>query len=1155
MDARPDDDALLQRAEEIAAQLMHVARSFEDRADRVRRKRIAALVGDPSSREFLAELTDQVLRISDGRRSARRLRDLLDERGTPSFATGLDRLGLEMAGHLAPVAPRLVMPVVRARLGRELRGIILPAERRAYARHARRRRRQGIRLNANLLGEAILGERQASDRVRAVVDLLARPEIDYVSVKISSICAQLDVLAYDDEVARIAGQLAPIYRAAVRARPAKFVNLDVEEYRDLHLTIDAFEQALADPELDGLDAGIVLQAYLPDSYAALEELTEFARRRHERGGGTVKVRLVKGANLAMERVDAELRDWPQAPFGSKAEVDASFKRLLDLAVARQGAGALRVGVASHNVFDIGWALALREATGAAIELEMLEGMANPQALAARRIAGEMLLYAPIVARGDFGAAVAYLVRRFDENTSPENFLSHLFDLDVGSPSWSEQRDRFRSSVRARLEPPPPPRRLQDRGARDTISSGSAQSFANEPDTDFSLARNRAWLAAALEELASEPLGEVAAVVDGEEVLAPMTGRGENPFVPGETLYRYVESDVATVDRAVDVARRSASGWRDLGARERGRILRAVAQVMARERGHTLAVMARDAGKTVGEGDPEVSEAIDFARFYADRALELESPHCATFEPYRTVAVVPPWNFPYAIPAGGVLAALAAGSAVVLKPAPESVLTAAQLARQCWAGGVPKDVLQFVPCADGEAGKRLVSHPGVDAVIFTGAFETARMFLSWRPSLALHGETSGKNAVVITAAADEEDAIRDLVRSAFGHAGQKCSAASLAIVEAPLYDSQRFRTRLADTVRSLRVGRADDLATQVGPLIRAPQGALRGALSELEPGEEWLVAPTQVGAVATAWRPGVKLGVRPGSPFHLTECFGPVLGLMRARDLEHAIELQNATDYGLTAGLQTLDPAEVAVWSERVEAGNLYVNRVTTGAVVRRQPFGGWKRSSVGAVAKAGGPHYVASLGRWRAVGGARPDLELEAAMGLWKMLSEGEDPTGLRVERNVFRLRVVPAVSLRLGTGRRDQAARDCGAPDEDGLGGDEVGAGVDRGALELALAIADRLGVALDISVDPAVPGAPPSATAEREEAFLARIAARRVDRVRLCGSSGKLRLAALDAGFEVDTAELSPVGSVELLHWTREQVVSETLHRHGLLSGPSRA
>ncbi len=399
------------------------------------------------------------------------------------------------------------------------------------------------------------------------------------------------------------------------------------------------------------------------------------------------------------------------------------------------------------------------------------------------------------------------------------------------------------------------------------------------------------------------------------------------------------------------------------------MLSRAADLMEAERGSTIALMARTAGKTVGEGDPEVSEAVDFARYashltgqHEDIARGEDGAPGPAWHPSRLVVVAGPWNFPYAIPASGLVHAIAAGCSVVMKPAPETRAVAAHLVDQLLRAGVPDGVVQLACTPDDEVGRRLITHPDVDLVMLTGSYDTASMFLGWKPDLHVQAETSGKNALVITAAADLDQAIKDLVRSAFGHSGQKCSAASLAIVEASVYDDPSFHRRLADAVRSLRVGSPLDPATKAGPLIAPPTGNLLRALTTLEPGEHWLVEPRQLDDEGRLWSPGVRAGVRPGSWFHLTECFGPVLGIMRADDLDHAIALQNAPAYGLTGGLHSLDPREIDHWLARVHVGNAYVNRHITGAIVQRQPFGGWKASSIGPGHKPGGPNHLHGYG-------------------------------------------------------------------------------------------------------------------------------------------------------------------------------------------------
>ena len=505
----------------------------------------------------------------------------------------------------------------------------------------------------------------------------------------------------------------------------------------------------------------------------------------------------------------------------------------------------------------------------------------------------------------------------------------------------------------------------------------------------------------------------------------------------------------------------------------------------------------------------MSEAIDFARYYAwcthDTQTRVDGG--LTFTPNGVVLVASPWNFPYAIPAGGVCAALAAGNAVILKPAPEVREVALELAQQLWRAGVPRDALQFVACPDNEVGRHLVTHDDVATVVLTGAYETAQLFRSWKPSIRVLAETSGKNALVITAAADEDAAIRDLVKSAFGHAGQKCSAASLAIVEASVHDDPSFMRRLADAVRSVRVGVAGDLATMTGPLIGEPSPKLLRALTTLEAGERWLVEPVCLDAARHLWSPGVRVGVQPGSWFHLTECFGPVLGVVRARDLDHAIEIQNTGDFGLTGGIHSLDEHEIEHWLDRVEVGNAYVNRHITGAVVQRQPFGGWKRSSVGCGPKAGGPFYMEAFGTWSAGSRTQPLPEgLEAAFAaVWRgYFAVDRDPSALACERNVLCYRPLPSVGL-------------YAAPDADP---------VDIAIAELAARVA---GVPLTTVVGPAT---------------------RTVERVRVIGSVTDDELAACHAaGIEVDRTPVVADPMIELRRWVREQAISWTRHRHGRL------
>lgn len=727
----------------------------------------------------------------------------------------------------------------------------------------------------------------------------------------------------------------------------------------------------------------------------------------------------------------------------------------------------------------------------------------------------MLLYAPVTSHDDFAAAVAYLVRRLDENTSDENYLKAAFYIAQDPKVFAEQQQRFLDSVEQRHHVVTLPRRHA------AVSTHPVDHFDNAADGDPTNPAYVREVASALERILELPVRQIPLVIDRAEVLGKQFEEGRDPSNNGAIWYRSSVATSEQIDTAVASARLACTGWAALSCSERHVILHRAAQVMEDHRAATIAVMARDAGKTVGEADSEVSEGIDFARFYSSGEQNF-----ADSTPLGVVLVVPPWNFPYAIPAGGVCAALAAGNAVILKPAPETVATAYELVQHLWAGGVPRDVLQFVPTRDDDSGRHLVTHDGVDGVILTGSFDTARLFTSWKPDINLLAETSGKNAIVISSYADIDLAVKDLVQSAFGHAGQKCSAASLAIVDESVYENPAFFSQLSDAVRSLQVGPGYDLASTVGPIIRSAEPTLARALNQLDPGESWLVEPEVFDEARLLWRPGVKIGVKPGSWSHQHEWFGPVLAVMPAPDFTTALRWQNDVPFGLTAGLQSLDEAECQYWIDHIEAGNAYLNRGVTGAVVNRQPFGGWKRSSVGPTAKAGGRNYVNCLRHWPQVtdaGAARNELT-----AWWKKVgARARDESGLSVEVNVQRYRrTLAPIVVRI----------------------DESFSTVQA---QFVMSIAAIIEAKIDFSSGGEVKSVV-NVTRESVDELVARSEV--IGRVRWLSSEFALVGALLEKGVSTDRRPLAQSGAIEGPRWLLEQSVAMTRHRYGNVNAGPR-
>ena len=1124
----PNDD-LIEETIALVRRWLTEAATFP--AD-VSAQRLAGILKDPAGLAFTVGFVDGVIRPEDVAVAGRNLAALAPK--VPSFLPWYMRSAVRLGGFMAPFLPQLVIPIARKVLRDMVGHLIVDATDAKLGPAIAKIRQNGVDLNINLLGEAVLGDNEAKRRLEGTLALLARDDVNYVSIKESSTVAPHSPWAFDDAVNHVVEKLTPLYRLANSFTKPKFINLDMEEFKDLGMTIAVFKRILDQPEFKNLEAGIVFQAYLPDTLEAMIDLQAWAADRRANGGAAVKVRIVKGANLPMEQVQASVYGWPLATWGSKMDSDTNYKRIVNYALTPEHINNVHIGVAGHNLFDVAHAWLLAKQRGISteakvLEFEMLLGMATGQAEAVRRDVGSLLLYTPVVHPGEFDVAIAYLIRRLEEGASQENFMSAVFELSENEALFEREKNRFQASLERLDTTIPSSNRIQDRAVSEPARSSG---FANTPDTDPALEPNRAW---------------------GRNILAQVPGSTLGQDLVAETSV----TELAELNRIVDTAHTAATAWAAKSGAERGAILHRAGDMLAARRAELLEVMAAETGKTLDQGDPEISEAIDFAHYYAERAKDLETVDGATFVPAKLTVVTPPWNFPVAIPAGSTLSALAAGSAVVIKPASQAQRCGSVMVQALWDAGVPREVLALVQLGERDLGRALVSHPDVDRVILTGGYETAELFRSFRNDLPLLAETSGKNAIIVTPSADFDLAAKDVVQSAFGHAGQKCSAASLVIMVGSVGQSVRFRNQLLDAVASLKVGYPETATTQMGPIIEPAAGKLHGALTTLDAGESWAIAPQQLDATGRLWSPGVRTGVVEGSHFHLTEFFGPVLGVMRANTLDDAIAMVNRTEYGLTSGLHSLESAEIAQWLDNVQAGNLYVNRGITGAIVQRQPFGGWKKSAVGAGTKAGGPNYLVGLGSWvpaqstavAPLGDAARKM-ISAASGLtgeeeafltralhsdaaaWAAeFGVARDVSALTAERNVFRyLPLNPLVRLAEG----EPVVKLMRV----------LAAGILAGATPKVSS-----GVELPSSVQALLASLHLSVTVENDADWLTTAQRFGAGRIRMIGGDAPALYAATSGrpDLAVYHGEVTEAGRVEMLPFLHEQAISITAHRFG--------
>ncbi len=958
------------------------------------------MLSHPKDKVLLIELMDQSFRTKNNKRVANQIEYLFDKYGMASFFTTSERFLVFLFLNAGIYLPDISIPLFINNIREDTKTVVIKGEDDVFNAHLQKRKKEGTRVNVNLIGEVVLGEEEAESRMQKYLKLLTNPNVDYISIKISTLFSQINALSYEDTIGQLVERISRIFAQAKKysfvnekgQKENKFINLDMEEYRDLALTYYAFTRTLEKPEFKDFYAGIVLQAYLPDSHLWQKKLIEFAKKRVSEGGRPIKMRLVKGANMEMEDTEAALRGWESTPYHKKIDTDSNYKIMAEYGMRKEHIEYVHLGIASHNLFEQAYAYELAKEYGVKKfhTMEMLEGMSESARLAIKEISHDLILYAPTAKKEQFTNAIAYLVRRLDENTGKENFIRYSFGLKVGSPDWEMLKDKFIESLENCKDLFIGSNRTQDRLNENwddfKDSSYITGKFKNEPDTDFILPNNKIWAQNIKEKWmrSTDFKPEVTPiVVGGKEIVKgreTKTAIDKSQLKDGVVVGTFALANAIDLKEAVKVAKEDKDGWRSKTDEQRQKILCDVANEVRKKRADLIGIAAAEVGKVFGETDVEVSEAIDFLEFYSHASRYFQTYKNLKIKGRGVGVVTPPWNFPVAIPLGGLAAILAAGNTVIMKPASSAALTVYELCKCFWDGGVSKNTLQFVPCPGSLAGEHLIANEDVDFVILTGGEDTAYKMLKTRPNLFLAAETGGKDATIVTALSDREQAIKNVVHSAFSNSGQKCSATSLLILEEEVYNDESFKAALVDAAKSMSTGSVWNFVNRIGTLANPIGGNLKKAIDSLQEGESWALKPEFADDNEYMLKPAIRWGVKDGSFCHMNELFGPVLSVMKAKDLKDAIDIVNKTGYGLTSGLESLDAREIEYWRENIKAGNLYINRGTTGAIVLRQPFGGMGKSAIGAGRKVGIYNYITQFMDFKEVSEPKITQKLEDPM-------------------------------------------------------------------------------------------------------------------------------------------------------------------------------
>jgi RHH-type proline utilization regulon transcriptional repressor/proline dehydrogenase/delta 1-pyrroline-5-carboxylate dehydrogenase len=829
-----------------------------------------------------------------------------------------------------------------------------------------RLRKEGMAFTIDLLGEAVITEAEAQSYLNSYLQLLEQltqqakqwsrqekidlaageelPQVQ-VSVKLTAFYSQFDPLDPEGSKQRVYDRICLLLRRAKELGAA--VHFDMEQYVYKDLTLAILKELLMEEEFRSrTDIGVTLQAYLRDSEQDLQGLIEWAKQR----GYPVTVRLVKGAYWDQETITSIQNNWQQPVYNDKAATDANFERMTRLLLENHE--CLYAAIGSHNVRSQALACAIAETLdipSRRFEMQVLYGMGDRLAKALVKRGHRVRVYAPY---GELLPGMAYLIRRLLENTANSSFLrQNLEERPIGE-----------------LIAPPLIEEDNDKGGEETMNK---LPFPNAADTDYANAALREKAQQALTKVRNSLGKTYLPLINGEYVETADYIDSVNPSREVEVVGKIGLISVEQAEQAVRAAKATFPGWQKTPVKGRAEILRKAAQIMEQRRHELSAWICVEVGKILPQADAEVSEAIDFCRYYADEMERLEEGYNYDvagetnryiYQPRGIAVIISPWNFPLAIATGMTVAALVAGNCTLLKPAESSSVIGAKIAEILVQAGIPKGVFQFVPGKGSQVGAYMVKHKDVHLIAFTGSREVGCRIYAEAALLQpgqkhlkrVIAEMGGKNAIIIDESADLDKAVAGVVQSAFGYTGQKCSACSRVIVLDSIYDA--FCARFVEATKSLNLGATDEPSTQVGPVI---DSSARDRIREyIAKGKQEAKLALEMEAPEGGYfiPPTIFTEVAPDATIAQEEIFGPVVATIRAKDFDEALKIANGTDYALTGGLYSRTPNHIERAYKEFEVGNLYINRTITGAIVARQPFGGFKLSGVGS--KAGGPDYL-----------------------------------------------------------------------------------------------------------------------------------------------------------------------------------------------------
>jgi RHH-type proline utilization regulon transcriptional repressor/proline dehydrogenase/delta 1-pyrroline-5-carboxylate dehydrogenase len=841
-------------------------------------------------------------------------------------------------------------------------------------------RKNNFAFTVDILGEATVSKEEAEQYQQGYLELLDALQVEekrwkslgdtesdldwghasklYISIKPSSLYSQATPADFDGSVNAICERFLPILRKSRDI--GTFVRIDMEQYIYKDMTLEVFRRLRSSPEFrDYPHLGIVLQSYLRATDQDLEDLLKWARDE----GLPFSIRLVKGAYWDYETVTAKQNGWEIPVYTMKAATDAAFERQAQKILKNHDICHLACG--SHNIRSISAVLEMANALNVPenrYEFQVLYGMAEPVRKALVKVAKRVRLYCPY---GELLPGMAYLVRRLLENTANESFLRQSFAENMDTEELLKDPAKV---LETQTEKP----RATPSSELQASKDHTPDPFSNLPFVDFTRPDVRSAFPEAITRVRTMLARPYPLLIAGKEIKTEDALPSVNPARPDEIVGIVCQAGKQEIDSAIASAQKVFPAWRDTLPKDRAQFLFRAANIARRQIYNLAAWQVLEVGKQWDQAYGDVGEAIDFLEYYGREMIRLGSERRMGtvpgelnhyfYQPKGLAAVIAPWNFPLAISCGMSAAAIVSGNCVLYKPSGLSPVVGFTLAEIFKEAGLPEGVFNYTPGRGSVIGDYLVDHPDISLIAFTGSMDVGLRILERASKVQANqtgvkkviAEMGGKNAIIVDDDADLDEAVVHLLHSAFGFQGQKCSACSRAIVLEPIYD--RFVRRLVEAAKSVQIGPAEDPANSMGPVV--DQAAQQRILEYIEIGKKEgnLLISREVPDEGYYVPLTIFSDIRPEHRLAQEEIFGPVLSIMKAKNFDEAIDMANSTKFALTGGVFSRSPKHLEQARRDFRVGNLYLNRGITGALVERQPFGGFKMSGVGS--KAGGPDYL-----------------------------------------------------------------------------------------------------------------------------------------------------------------------------------------------------